>query len=192
VAGAKKKARRLRAHLIFLDESGFLMAPLLRRSWAPRGSTPVIRQRTANHQKVSAIAALSVCPARRRVGLWFRLYPGCDIRWPQVLGFVRGLLRQRRGRVILILDRLNAHRSAKRRLEQVRRLDVVFLPPYAPELNPVENVWSHLKMNPLANLPIHELEELRATAHRHGRRLQRRLRLLRSFIQHTPLSLRLK
>jgi hypothetical protein len=168
------------------------MAPLLRRSWAPRGSAPVIRQRTANHQKVSAIAALSVYPARRRVGLWFRLHPGQEIRWPKALGFVRSLLRQLRGPLILIWDRLNAHRAAKRRLDGLRRLAVEFLPPYAPELNPVENVWSHLKMNPLANLPIHELNELRATASRHGRSLQRRQRLLRSFVQHSPLSLRLK
>jgi len=191
LARAKKKARRLGAHLIFLDESGFLMAPLLRRSWAPRGATPVIRERARHRQKVSAIAALLVGPRRSRVALRFGLYPDRDIRWPQVLGFVRGLLRQLPGPAILIWDRLNAHRSARRRLEPTGRLHPEFLPPYAPELNPVENLWSYLKMNPMANLPIAELRALHATAHRHARSLQRREGLLRAFIAHSPLSLRL-
>ena len=66
------------------------------------------------------------------------------------------------------------------------------LPPYAPELNPVENVWSYLKMNPLSNLAITDLQALADTARRHGRALQRQENLLRGFLRHTPLSLHLK
>ncbi|MFC1735154.1 IS630 family transposase [Candidatus Hydrogenedentota bacterium] len=55
-----KKTSRLRAWLVFLDESGMLMAPHVRRSWAPRGQTPIMYQRTRAHQKVSVIADLGL------------------------------------------------------------------------------------------------------------------------------------
>ena len=55
------------------------MAPLVRRTWAPRGMTPILAQRTRSRQKVSAIAALTLAPRRRRVGLYFSLYPDANI-----------------------------------------------------------------------------------------------------------------
>jgi transposase len=169
------------------------MAPLLRRSWAPRGCAPILRQRTRHHQKVSVIAALSVTPQRTRVGLCFRLHPAKSITWREVRAFLRHLLRHLPGPILLIWDRLHAHRSTKLRdlVRSTPRLHVAFLPPYAPELNPVENIWSYLKINPMANLPIHDVDALQTTARRHGRGIQRREPLLRSFIEHSPLSLRL-
>ena len=67
-----------------------------------------------------------------------------------------------------------------------------FLPPYAPELNPVENVWCYLKTNSMANEALYELDNLTKSARRHGRALQKREPLLRSLLKHTPLFLRLK
>ncbi len=67
-----------------------------------------------------------------------------------------------------------------------------FFPAYAPELNPMENGWGYLKTNPLANETPFNLRALTEAARRHGRALQKRQRLLRSFIKHTPLFLRLK
>jgi hypothetical protein len=67
-----------------------------------------------------------------------------------------------------------------------------FLPPYAPELNPIEYVWSYLKLDPLANLAFFDLEKLTTTARRHTRSLQRKPDVLRSFRRHSPLSLRRK
>jgi len=170
------------------------MAPVLRRSWAPRGSTPIIHQRTRHHQKISMIAALALTPERSRVALWFRLHPAKNITWREVRSFVRQLLRQIPAPMILIWDRLNAHRSARLRelIHSTPRLHVAFLPPYAPELNHVENVWSYLKCNPMANLAIHDVEELHTTTRHHGRSIQRREKLLRSFIKHGSLPLRLK
>ncbi len=64
--------------------------------------------------------------------------------------------------------------------------------PYAPELNPVEYAWSYLKMNPLANLAAPELDVLADSARRAARSVQRKPHLLRSFLAHSPLSLRLR
>jgi len=184
----------LRAFLVFIDESGILMAPLVRRSWSPRGNTPLLNQRTRSHKKVSAIAALCVPPNRDRVHLYFRLHPDTNVNSELVLEFLRQLLRQLNGPVILLWDRLLAHRAkaVQAFINSATYLDSFFLPPYAPELNPVENIWGYLKMNPLANFAPYELELLLKNTRHCGRSIQRKQKLLRSFIKHCPLFLRLK
>ena len=97
--------------------------------------------------------------------------------------------------MILIWDRLAAHRSGivQRWLVCHRDVRVEFPgPPYAPELNPVEYLWAYLKRNLLPNLAVTDLDILAGEARRQGRRLQRQEMLLRSFLAHSPLFLRLK
>jgi transposase len=190
----QKKVRRLKAALVFIDESGLLMSPYLRRTWHPRGQTPVLRQRTRHHRKVSVIAALVVSPAGRRVRWCFRLHVETSIVGSLVRAFLRQLGRWVRGPLVVVWDRLGAHRSVTVRefVEQHPRFSLEWLPPYAPELNPVEYGWSWLKTNPLSNYAPAEVEELQQAAHRRARQLQHRPDLLRSFLKHSPLSLRLK
>lgn len=63
----------------------------------------------------------------------------------------------------------------------------MFLPPYAPELNAIEYLWGYLKMNPLANDPIIDADDLTLRTRCHARSLQSRQMLLKSFVQHSPL-----
>jgi transposase len=170
------------------------MGPLVRRSWQPRGQTPVLLQRGRRLEKVSALAALCVSPRRDRVRLYFRLHPNAEIGTRQVIGFLRHLNQELKGPGVLVWDRLNAHR-AKRTAQFVADADHLypfFLPAYAPELNPVEYAWGYLKMNPLANWPAFEVEDLAAITHRHARALQTNEALLRSFLRHSPLLLHLR
>ena len=178
---------------MFLDESGFLLAPLVRRSWAPCGQTPVLHQRGRHHKKVSAIAALCVSPQRDQVRLYFRLHPGKDVDTPLAIEFLRILGQELETSRCLLWDRLNAHRAKKMAayLTTVPHLHTFFLPAYAPELNPVEYVWSYLKMNPLANVAVPEVHELALRTRHSGCSLQRKPELLRSFLRHSPLFLRL-
>jgi hypothetical protein len=160
LAEDKKNARRRGAHVIFIDESGFSLAPTLRRTWAPRGQTPVL-EHVHDRRSISAIAALSVSPGRHRLGCWMHLWPGSlDSR--HVVAFVRDLLRHLRGPVIVVWDRLAAHRSSAvwEFVWSHPRLDVEWLPAYAPELNPVEWLWSYLKGKPLAHLCPEDVESL--------------------------------
>jgi len=189
LAAYKKKAHRLRAAIVFLDESGFLMAPLLRRSWAPHGQTPVVLQRTNSHKKVSVIAGLCINPYRDRVTLYFRLHPDRNIDGKRVREFLRHLAMQIRDPIVLVWDRFAPHRSRKVRklLESVKRIHAHFLPPYAPELNPAEGVWGYLKMNPLANSAAHQLDILSRQTYRYSRGIQRKHNLLISFIEHSHL-----
>jgi transposase len=153
LAAHQKKAGRLKACLVFIDESALLLSPLLRRTWSPCGRRPILLQRTRHHQKLSVIAALVVSRSRRHLRLCFRLHQDHAVDSPRVVAFLRQLGRQVRGPLIVVWDRLNAHRSKMIRAFAARqpRFQFEYLPPYAPELNPVEYGWSWLKTNPLAN-----------------------------------------
>ncbi len=171
-----------------------MMAPFMRRTWNPRGETPLLHHCGGTHRKVSAIGALCVPPERDDVRLYFRLHPNANINAERVVDFLGQLLVQVDAPMVLIWDRLNAHRAylVQDFLRAHRQLATEFFPPYAPELNPIEYVWGYLKLNPLANLAFFNLEELTTTARSQTRSLQRKPDLLRSFLRHSPLSLRLK
>lgn len=170
------------------------MAPLVRRSWSPCGHTPVLHQRTRAHQKVSIIGALCVSPERNHVHLYFRLHASANINAVRVRDFLRQLHHQLDAPTILIWDRLGAHRARKVRdyLAKTPALRDVLLPPYAPELNPIEYLWGYLKHNPLANAVYLDCDSLADAARSSTRTIQFEQDLLRSFIHHSPLSLRLK
>lgn len=140
------------------------------------------------------MAALCVGPRRDLVRLYFRLHPDRDINRYRVIEFLRNLDRELNAHCCLLWDRLNAHRAKKTTayLKSVSRLHTFYFPTYAPELNPVEYLWSHCKMNPLANLAPREVSDLATATRRCGRSLQRKQELLRSFIRHSPLFLRLR
>ena len=59
LAHGKKNARRRRAWLVFEDESGVAQQPVVRRTWAPRGQTPVLTHTRANWQRLSVAGALA-------------------------------------------------------------------------------------------------------------------------------------
>jgi hypothetical protein len=169
-----------------------LMAPLVRRSWSLRGHTPVLRQRGRAQQKVSAIAAICISPKRDRVALYFRLHPDANVNTERAMDFLEHLQHQLRTPIVLIWDSFQAHKG-----ELINQClppgsaHLEYLPPYAPELNPVEYLWAYLKTNPLANDPAFDLHTLAHRARRAAHSVQRRQDLLRGFLRHTGLSLRL-
>ena len=170
-----------------------MMAPFVRRSWSPCGKTPLLYQRTRSHTKVSIIAALCIPPCKRRLRLFFRLHPDATISADLVDAFVRNLLKELPGPLIIVWDRSRPHRSQKVQALQAMnpRLHFSSLPPYAPELNPVEYVWSYSKTNSLANNTALDIAVLTTSARRSVRSIQRKQSLLRSFIKTSGLSLRL-
>jgi transposase len=168
------------------------MMPVLRRTWAPCGSTPTVAVRTRHHEKVSGLGALIVSPRRRQITLALALYPGLNIRGPQVRRFLRHLGRHVRGPFVLVWDRGRSHTHAlvQRWLATHPRCHVVWLPPYAPELNPVELLWSYLKYGRLANFAPNTTDEIQSHVGRERRRLARHPELLRSFFRHSALPFR--
>jgi transposase len=150
LAPCKKNATRLAAHLVFIDESGFLLIPSVRKTWSPVGQTPILLHRY-RHDRISAISGIAVSPKRFHCTLYCQLYED-NIQGEEVAVFLRHLLRQVRGHLIILLDNGKTHRSdpVGELLARTSRLHLVPFPPYAPELNPDEGVWNHLKST-LAN-----------------------------------------
>lgn len=163
------------------------------RTWAPRGQTPVLRQRTRHHRRVSAIGGLSISPGRRRLGWYLRFHRDQSIRQEQVIAFLRHLLRHLRGSVIVVWDHLGAHRGRTLRywLRRCRRLHLEFLPGYAPELNPNEYGWAYLKTHRLANYCPPDVDRLHARVLVEARDTASHQTLLRSFVHATGLPIRL-
>src|SRR5215210_46651 len=146
-----------------IDESGFFLNPLMRRTWAPKGQTPTLRSWGRHRDKVSVVAALSVSPTRQRLGLYFQTDPKHYITAETVVSFLRAVLKRLRGRVIVVWDGgSSSHKGPLIRelLSRYPRLHLERLPAYAPELNPVELVWSYLKHGRLANFVPRDVRHL--------------------------------
>lgn len=153
LAPYSKKASADNAHLVLIDETGLFLSPLVRRSWSLVGQTPVLDADGGHRQKVSVIGGVSVSPARRRLGFYFATEPGGYFTAEKVTEYLRDLLRHLRGRVVVVWDRGGNHKGPVMRkfLASHRRLRLELLPPWAPDHNPVEAVWSWLKYGALAN-----------------------------------------
>ena len=165
----KREARRRGAGLFLLDESGLLMAPLLRRSWAPRGHPPESRHKAGHREKVSVAAGVWLSPSRRRLRLCYQTLINGYFTNVEVAGFLDAVMRVVRGPVTVIWDGGTMHKGGPiRDLEEARRgrLRVEALPPYASKLMPVEFLWRWLKYGRLCNFTPRDADDLDAAAAR--------------------------
>lgn len=169
---------------MFIDESGLSEKCPVTRTWGLRGHTPVIQQ-SFTWKQMSAIAALSWWR------FYFRFFRG-SVKSEQIIEFL-GALRRTMGRKLLVIwDGVGCHKSRQVRqwLEaQNGQIAIAFLPPYAPELNPVEAIWAYLKKHEIANLCPTTLTEVSDFARRRLKSMQRRPKLIRAFWQQTELAL---
>ena len=169
-----------------------MMAPVLRRTWGRRGETPTLAVRARSHEKVSGLGALLVSPRRRRLSLALVLHVKANIRGPQVRHFLAHLHRHFPGPVVLLWDRGQPHRHhlVREWLTRHPSWHVVWFPPYAPDLNPTEQLWGYLKYGRLANFAPDLVEEIPGEVRRELRRLRGRPSLLKSFFRHSTLPFR--
>lgn len=161
----------------------------MRRTWAPKGQTP-IHESWDRHDRLSVISAVTVSPKRRRLGLAFRIHRQ-NIRAEQAADFFRSLHRQLGGGIVLVLDRYSVHRGAVRRILRsgAKWLAAEWLPPYAPELNPDEQVWNRSKYADLANFIPDDVQHLEAELLGSLEAQSRAPRLLRSYFKKAKLGL---
>ncbi|WP_371330446.1 transposase [Streptomyces sp. TP-A0356] len=182
MANRKERAANLGAWLCFEDEAGQGLMPPKGRTWGRRGHTPVVRVTAAGTKRVS-MAALICTKVGHRPRLIYRLHLDRGPAKGRRKGFTEtdyarlldAAHQQLGGPIVLVWDNLNTHVSyTMRELIDARLwLTVHELPPYAPELNPVEGVWSHLKRS-LANLTKHGLDQLTALVKTRLKRMQYR------------------
>lgn len=172
-----RKAKRQGAEVFFWDESGFRADTVHGKTWGVRGQTPVV-QRPGQRQSVSAASAVTAQGA-----FWFCVYEGA-LNGELFVELLKKMMHRRRNPVHLVLDSLPAH---KRTIvsEYVAltegRLTLHFLPGYAPDLNPDELVWSHVKRTGSARRPLQKGEKLREKIEEQLATLQKLPSLIRSF-----------
>jgi transposase len=191
VAATEKRARRQNAVIVFEDESGVSLLPSVRASWAPRGQTPVVRHRFV-WKRLSLAGALAYEPDGSDAHLVFQLRPGAynDETLIEFLTDLNELEQQRP--VLLIWDGLPSHRS--RRMSdwvagQRHWLNIEPLPGYAPDLNPIEQVWGSLKSKELANLCSDTIDEVSGIAEGGLDRIGSDASLCFAFLRHAGLRL---
>lgn len=156
--------------------------PHRRRTWAPRGETPIL-QHHFNWKTLSVITGIT------QWNFYFEIFEE-TIRTPHVIVFLEHLQRYVRGKLLILWDGLPAHRSRFMNdyLYTVRdRIQVERLPAYAPELNPAEYVWAYLKNHALPNVCPKDLWQLGEGARRCLKRMRRRKPLIRSCWQQASL-----
>jgi transposase len=155
--------------IVFVDGSGISERPTRVRTWAPKGQTPVI-QFHFNWSHVWVIAGLS------RTSCLLRLHKG-SIKKQEIVEFLKALKSHLKQPLLVIWDGLKAHRSRLVR-DYVDSLagyiQIAFLPPYAPNLNPVQYLWAGLKRHALTNYCPNDLSALYTTARNKLKSAQKR------------------
>jgi len=147
--------------IVFEDESGVSLLPSVRATWAPRGCTSVLCHRFA-WKRLSLAGALAYEPDGSDAHLVFELRPGA-YNDETLIEFLTFLNEHEQRRVLLIWDGLPSHRSRRMSewiASQRQWLSVEPLPSYAPDLNPIENVWGNLKSQELANLCADAIDQV--------------------------------
>jgi transposase len=178
------------AHVVFLDESGFMLTPTVRRTWAPQGQTPLLSC-WDRRDRLSAISCITVSPRRARLNFYFTLLAdNTNAKAQDIVEFLRTLKHQLGGPFTVIWDGSRIHSRSKLVKEYMSKHPEIVaetLPGYAPELNPDEGVWGWTKYGRLANLAASNINELRLRIQTEFARLSRERNLLDSFVQEADL-----
>jgi transposase len=175
-----KRAKLAHGIVVWGDETGLRADDVRGRSYAPRGRTPVVR----------------VCQTRIKLSLITAVTNKGELRWmivdgavngPTFLRFLERLIRDARGKVFLIVDRLKAHRARLVRdwlAEHSAEIEVHYLPSYSPDLNPDEGVNADLKQALPRQEPARSKEQLKRAAVSHMRSLSRRPQRIHAIFRH--------
>ncbi|TQE15434.1 IS630 family transposase [Streptomyces ipomoeae] len=186
------------AWLVFEDEAGFSMTPPHAKTWSQRGRTPVVRVRGRSRRRIS-IAALTCYKPGQRSRLIYR--PRRDdgrrdgrrsFSWRDYRDLLIAAHQQLGGPIVLIWDNLNVHKAADLQKFAASRdwLTICYLPPYAPDLNPVEGIWSLLRRGWLSNVAFSTPEHLIQRIRRGLRHIQYRSHLIDGCLAETGLTIR--
>lgn len=155
-----REAWRRHAHVAFLDESGFLLMPLVRRTLARRGQRVFLRC-SAKHDRISAISCITLSPQALRVGLYYSLLLNDNYHGEEVAEFLQYLVHQVPGEWTIVWDRSTIHgrsRVVKDWLGRHPQVVTEDFPAHDPDADPDEWVWSWAKYGKLCNLCAADVE----------------------------------
>jgi transposase len=175
-----RRAKAEKAEICWGDETGLRSDQTRHRGYAPKGRTPVVGI-PARRASLSILSAVS-----NRGKARFMIYKGA-LKPETLITFMRRLTRDAPRKVFLILDNLGVHKSGKvRRWLEPRKaeIEVFFLPPYSPELNPDEYLNSDLKKSVYSDIPAPDQAALHRQALGHLRRIQKTPTRVAAYFHH--------
>lgn len=173
----KKRAKRQGAKIFFLDEAGFQSDAPLGRTYGLKGQTPIVKT-SGQRQSLNVISAVNA-----RGEFWAATYTG-KLNAEAFLAFLRNFMGKRPSKVFLVVDGHPAHKAniVKDYVQSLKgRLELHFLPPYAPDLNPDEFVWSYMKTNGVSKKPLKQNESLQIRIEQDLLAIEKDRELVRSF-----------
>ena len=179
-----KRAKQRGAEICFWDESGFRADVVQGTTWGARGQTPIVHV-PGQRQSVSAASAINA-----RGAFWFATYKG-GMSAELFIEMLKAVMRRRRRPLFLILDSLPAHKAkiVKNYVASTDgKLELHFLPGYAPELNPDELVWNYMKRTGTARSPLAKGESLHDRIDAELLQIKRNPALVRSFFKAESVS----
>lgn len=160
----------------------------MRRTWAPKGRTPVITS-TGSWRSRSVIGIITCMSHGRKPKLCLRIFKH-SITYPDIIRCLKEFRRHVKGRIILVWDGLPSHKAGATvsfLKSQKHWLTVKRFPAYAPELNPVEYLWSASKSKDLAGLYVNTIDDMDIHIKNSKRRFQRHPALFAGFLQESRL-----
>lgn len=173
----RRRAKKYGAKLYFLDEAGVRSDPVLGRTYGLKGHTPVVPT-SGQRQSINAISAVNA-----KGEFWYNVYSG-KLNADRFVEFLQDFMKGRRERAFLVVDGHPSHKAKKVQAyvqSLVGKLELHFLPPYAPDLNPDEFVWGHAKTNGVSKKPLHQNESLKERVESDLEAIKQNKKLVRSF-----------
>jgi transposase len=158
-----REATQKEAYLVFIDESGFMLEPIIRRTFAPPGKTPIIKVADP-HGRISVAGAITISPLQQRLGFLYHLLPdNANFHGASIVQFLDEICHRISRPIIVLWDGFSIHTSepVNKYLERHRRITLEEFPAHAPELNPVDKAWLYTKYDRLPNYAPSTLDELR-------------------------------
>ena len=140
------KAKKEGALILWLDETQARSDPNIGRTWGQKGQTPIIPA-DGKVQKINVIGTVD-----QNGYTDFMTYEG-NTDTSTVIAFLDMIAKKKKEKLYIILDNAAYHRSQALRDHIAEKhdgwLELIYLPPYSPELNPAELIWAHLKSHGL-------------------------------------------
>ena len=175
--GLRKRAKGLGARIFFSDEAGFQSDPVLGRTYGLKGQTPIVTT-SGQRQSLNVISAVNA-----RGEFWAVTYTG-KLNAESFMVFLQNFVESQPGKIFLVVDGHPAHKAnvVKHYIQTLKgRLELHFLPPYAPDLNPDEFVWSYMKNNGVSKKPLKKNESLQSRIDQDLNAIKGNRKLVQSF-----------
>jgi len=175
----KKHAKNKGAEIFWLDEASIRSDDPLQRTWGEKGKTPVVKT-SGQRQAINAISALS-----NKGGFWYHVFDG-KFNADKCISCLKSFKKNRNYPVVLIVDGHPVHKSKKvsEYIESLEgEIELIFLPPYAPDLNPDELVWNQMRNVGTSKKPLKKGESLKNRAILDLENIKKDKKLIKSFFQ---------